>query len=1585
MNDRPLADLLQPLSALRTSKSVTQSDLDAALRDVRASADGGQSPASILSGAHRDVLLGGTTASVPHAADAIRLAAAALEPFGAAAVATVPLPGGAASRSLVSVRTSPIAEADPLAPAWTRGLKPSVSRGPFVNAAGERFWIDTFLLPELVDVVVQTGIPGASRLLARLPLRRGLVPAARRRLAAGSVWFPANVLVQGRPPAEFVGTRVTGGLLELEGVASASGSTITLAGAWRMKLVLQLDAPPNPAPAAGPGADATKAVVTLPATVTIALDAARALTIDLADGSAAAFGTTVAFARAPAAPFYDVLSRSIVVPCTPSVPRFDFAAVLSTSVKITGNAPIVRSGWALLVVVTTPQALGDASGAGFLWLELGAAPRLQWTGLPKPALVPHSALGMAPGSIGLWAIVVPGDVTHRLRLWDETGSSPLRQSTVEVTSVAGSTAFFLTQPGSETLVFLGRAIGHFDRPLAADGGRVALRMPVAWLVLLELPTGKTASVIALDPDAMSAAHIAFALENALVKTRPPVWITVSGGTLEGDQLESGIATLFEPYRAVVPTLPDPYAANFDFERRQDVDAGWVAAAVTWNAPPAAALAFSAPSAQGTILSAQGSAASPTLFPTRGNTAQPGFVLLDVSSNADQFGVAIPRASQSVNVRGLTVVAAAREVAVLTLPPISWEPMLSAGPSGGDPPLPPPPHDGGVAALSADIPSVRPVEPVPLLDTYVAAVNKSRHFAARLPLPFGLIAHLDTRKHSDALESPFISDGNAMFFNRPAFADGLLGGLQLAITGPPNKIPDSRDTPLLGAVELVDDNQYAKGVLSENIYTRFNGDFGVSKGDGVPLRRYELSGYGASLLSDWRDPEAVGPAIIEARFDVFVGRTSHEVIQMQSILYPWWIKVVRAITMDRTRGGWILREDSGWVAAGDGRFDYQDDPHAVGGTLPAAFPPGNRHPGAIAGVVNVRNIRLAGPQFPLPPAGGPNAVTWQAVTFDADVAFLAPPEAADPLLVVKGGSSAQRVPSRGITGWIEIDAPIYQTLSKSGDVVKRPRPANAADVLGLLSVSGPARAPIDCSVAFGGTEAKPGLVVRASSVDVGCADDKVTPRLVAAVRGSPLLPRNGAWSLARRASADPAPSALDPSFPVPVVKPNKLTKGFQLWHLADPVDILNLDDAANPSARYGLVQSLGTQKVFFERPRVNNDPDPLTLPQPPKLADMGALLNAAGVFPGLADSFDFQTLKALSTSEGNLGFSETFPIGAGEKKALLANLGAIQVQIEYHDEHASDVEPDKTGPKPTMATINVDPDPNAALRWSLLLTRVCFAVQYNNAPLISIFADLKADARTAPTVANVNVRYEGLLGALQSIFTNIQQVARFLPGGSDAGLKVGFSQGHLTVRNAFALPTLPLGTGQITDIAVDMGFDVALSPFDLRFVAGLGSEQNPFRWIVSPLAGTGCVQVAVGKKGLDVLVQAGIGVGLAIDLGIASGSASIALALQLNTGPDPFEIKAILSGRASVDVLQGLASATITLAAGVGIVPPPQLFKPPFLPPSIPPKEIPELTITLIASVAAGIHLSVCWVVDVDWDGYWQFRQDITTPKIPLPL
>src|SRR5207253_5372554 len=133
MPDHPPIDPMLALSALRASGTATQSDLDAALQDVRASVNSGQSWTSILSGAHHDVLLSSRTASVPFAAESIRRAVSVVPRLSATAVPMEPLRVDATSRRLVSIRTLPVAAADPLAPAWSRAQTPNASRGPFVN------------------------------------------------------------------------------------------------------------------------------------------------------------------------------------------------------------------------------------------------------------------------------------------------------------------------------------------------------------------------------------------------------------------------------------------------------------------------------------------------------------------------------------------------------------------------------------------------------------------------------------------------------------------------------------------------------------------------------------------------------------------------------------------------------------------------------------------------------------------------------------------------------------------------------------------------------------------------------------------------------------------------------------------------------------------------------------------------------------------------------------------------------------------------------------------------------------------------------------------------------------------------------------------------------------------------------------------------------------------------------------------------------------------------------------------------------------------------------------------------------------
>jgi hypothetical protein len=83
----------------------------------------------------------------------------------------------------------------------------------------------------------------------------------------------------------------------------------------------------------------------------------------------------------------------------------------------------------------------------------------------------------------------------------------------------------------------------------------------------------------------------------------------------------------------------------------------------------------------------------------------------------------------------------------------------------------------------------------------------------------------------------------------------------------------------------------------------------------------------------------------------------------------------------------------------------------------------------------------------------------------------------------------------------------------------------------------------------------------------------------------------------------------------------------------------------------------------------------------------------------------------------------------------------------------------------------------------------------------------------------------------------------------------------------------------------------------------------------------------------------------------------------------------------VDVLGGLASASITLTAAVGVSVNPLPVPVPILSP--PGFDFPAEDLTFLASVSVGIHISICWVVNVDFDGSWQFSQSIHTPEIKV--
>jgi hypothetical protein len=191
-----------------------------------------------------------------------------------------------------------------------------------------------------------------------------------------------------------------------------------------------------------------------------------------------------------------------------------------------------------------------------------------------------------------------------------------------------------------------------------------------------------------------------------------------------------------------------------------------------------------------------------------------------------------------------------------------------------------------------------------------------------------------------------------------------------------------------------------------------------------------------------------------------------------------------------------------------------------------------------------------------------------------------------------------------------------------------------------------------------------------------------------------------------------------------------------------------------------------------------------------------------------------------------------------------------------------------------------------------------------------------------------------------------------------------------VADNFSLPSIPLGFGTIDNVSLDIGTTLDILALNIDFLVGIGKPDAPCQWIADPLSGTICVQAGILNNGMDVLIQGGIGLGLAIDLGIASGSASIIIAVQLQINGVPggavITILLLLTGQAQVDVLGGLASASISLTAGLG-------FSVQILPA--------PADINLIGTASVGIHISICWVVNISWSGSWTFQKELPLQQL----
>lgn len=645
-----------------------------------------------------------------------------------------------------------------------------------------------------------------------------------------------------------------------------------------------------------------------------------------------------------------------------------------------------------------------------------------------------------------------------------------------------------------------------------------------------------------------------------------------------------------------------------------------------------------------------------------------FALLDVSTNADLYGVSfdllagrnqvvtthvpVPSAGAPfpIQVKGMEVVSQGRNVKAFTVPQISWEPVvnLSQPQVAGDPPagFNYYPDDGGPMQILNNSEDTVALAPLPLTSYLVSNFEENpESFAAftLMTLPFGLKALAVLQDQYSFTNENGITEnrkGTDLLLNSEEFKDNVKGGLQLQLNAGDAFINGESDMFVGSTLQLNNvldfaGNSQGDTTLGRTVTVIFNNEFllepfSLMRQRGVPLERIDLSGYGASTFSNWLNPTAAFAQTSQAKFDVFVGRCAHEIIQVKSIIYPWGIKVVRTITIFRVGSGYVYRFDSGWRAESSGEFDFRYFVNVTSTDKQEKPSPFQIHPGIVKGLFNVQNIietdEIAiaagemvsskmvdenGLYVDNPAPGDALHFELQPVYFDADVEI---ENVVSGFTAKKIGSKDKNlVPSKKIVGYVQ-SAP-------------RGIPINSPTLRDLVLLQmGSIGGAIDCEIDLAAAGQKMRLNRFDFNNSFGVNGSDII--FVAAGRGNVLLPKDGSWTLVKHERDTGEVSPVPANLSVPVVRVGRLIKDGDgqkldtpvenvLLRIANPTELLRspVDDTLN----YGFLQSTDTQKALFLTPAFEIGQKKLFSKTPPLFVDAFRIVNSKSIFPNVGNA------------------------------------------------------------------------------------------------------------------------------------------------------------------------------------------------------------------------------------------------------------------------------------------------------------------------------------------------------------------------------
>jgi hypothetical protein len=1594
-------------------------------------------------------------------------------------------------------------------PAWGRGAAIAQTIGPVNGVDGRKFWFDFYPLARLVPVYFAGDArPAMLFYMSQLKLKLGdpvrisdvlkFIKSKQYNLGRGSIWIRADLLAAGAPTGSYVGLTISGGKLVFTPTPISAGGKLTIPAGGKCSVALNLLAPDPPAIGKSKaGIDAGKASLTLPNEFSFVLQASKAGVAQLAKVKWTLYGQRIDFAWDQAtAPRYEPLLASVLVPLTTSVAAIEIGLSQSPFAQVDGKAMVAQAGWALPVAMIDVNQPTEAAGIGGIAVNTAQGLTLGWRGLRSgPAQLTKPWVTLAPGLIFIIDPKASDLYGHqRLLLWKDDSSKFRSEIDLSFTD-----SFLLTYSaatsGNELLVAQADAEARLDRPVDVSGTPFPIRT-LGSLLALGYSDAKQIAFLyddnilvdSLDPAATWPVEpgkaISLAIRNALFTVTPVNSLLLFAELRDEETVDKAVLLLGMGLFGLLPTLPDPYAANVGWLRRQSRGdqrfrrpTMLLVTSVTWQKAAtdgagdqvATAFAFAPLGAQEETIAAWSEGAKETQSkaldtssvvssqpsqlafsqwsPRSSNEAiwnrlfqvfeQEQFALLDVSTNADQMGVSFAwfnaRSAEDSNftfyrtfqakptqsaassafplqIRELDLTAESRFVRAFTVPQLSWEGLvnLTKPQASGDPPVAANfyPNDGGPTRLFNDSVELVAIAPIPVTEFLVKDFEqrKDGFTGALFTLPFGLKSFAEFSRESASYPKPA-----KVGFNRPAYTRSeVTGGLQIRVDAPPN-LPES---PIFrgGTLQLnnVLDMNFTPtntGTLGSSVGEIFNDEFFFSgtpgnNPRGVPLTRIDFSGYGASIFSHWQNPNAAIAATSQAHFDVFVGRTATEVIQVRSLVYPWGIHVVRTVTMFRGSSGYVFRFDTGWQAESDGIYDfsyrgYVQNKNPDGSWKVIGRPsPYEFHPGIVKGVFKVRNIRETdavppfgtvwtmkpgedsmdnqGVLWPATASTPPEKIDLQPIYFDADVE----------IDYVTTGAVGGRVPSKGMLGYVQLSP--------------RGVPLSAELFSQLLnSQFGAIGGPVDCVIDIG----KSHQLMRVSRVDVNVsADGAGNPIFASAARGAVVLPKDGSWSVVQHNQGTGEVSPVDPQAAVPLVRRGKLdtinrttdTTAADLIRLANPIDLVK----TNPSTQnFGFLQSTGTQKALFRQPGFQDGVSQL-LSLKPDFADAYRILNSVGIFPNVQDalsldlgSFQTEILEQgyKLVDPGNLAkvFQQTLP----DTPLYLVNEDFLKLYVEY-------AKKDKAGNKTADGVLNFGFDAtagNVAKNWLAKLDDIGMVVDLGPLKrLMMIKGRFNAEKGTTPAFTDPELEFSDELKPV----IDLLQILLELQGGDygaamKSGLQIAMSNSADSWNYAFTarkeIPLVKFPPGELYDspetplklechLAIGVYFNEVLKITDdpKQLIPSIGAflefggrlSVMCVSLAAATVYATGSVDLRTAadiKTGPELDMKFGFGAEIVVGLPVV-GNVSLLymVGIEIDLDTSQITVSGFLLFRGRAELLEGLVTITIQIEAKGSVQ-----------------RQIgPPGRTDLIAQVTFAIDISIFLVINLHFSQSWQEQRQI---------